>query len=325
MTRNKKTSVMKTVKKLSLSVSVCMLLLISFNGKAQYDAMFTQYMFNEMFINPAYAGSKEAMAVTALHRQQWVSFPGRPVTTTFSLHGPLQDNKMGLGLSVLNEQVGVLNRNLVYLSYAYRMKAGKEGKLSFGLNAGIHNQVNKFSQIKTTDEGDIQFTNNTPNVITPNFGFGTYYYTKRLYAGLSIPRLVDDHVLFTSTGDVLKTTKISPSKFHYYLAVGYLFDISESLKLKPQFMLKAVQNAPANFDINVNALIKDMVWVGVAYRSSSDIAGLVGIQLGPQFTFSYSYDFPLSKIQTYTQGSHEIALGYLFTYKGKKLVTPRYF
>lgn len=316
---------MNLMNKITRTLCLFIFLAAGIKGVAQYDAMFTQYMFNEMFINPAYTGSKEAMAVTALHRQQWVNFPGRPVTTTFSLHGPLQGNKMGLGLSVLNESIGVLNRNLVYLSYAYRMKAGKTGKLSFGLNAGIHSQVNKFSQVKTTDEGDIQFSNNTPNIITPNFGFGAYYYTKRFYAGLSIPRLIDDHVLFTSTGDVLKTTKISPQSFHYYLAVGYLFDVNDYLKLKPQAMIKAVQNAPVNFDVNVNALIKDMIWVGASYRSSSDISGLLGVQLGPQFIFSYSYDFPLTKIQTYTQGSHEIALGYLFTYKGKKLVTPRYF
>jgi type IX secretion system PorP/SprF family membrane protein len=325
MKSDKKIFAMKLISKLSKAACICILILGTTKVSAQYDAMFTQYMFNEMFINPGYAGSKEAMAATALHRQQWVNFPGRPVTTTFSLHGPLKGNKMGLGLSFLNESIGVMNRNLVYLSYAYRIKAGKEGKLSFGLNAGIHSQVNKFSQVKTTDEGDIQFSNNTPNVITPNFGFGTYYYTPRFYAGLSIPRLVDDHVLYTPTGDVLKTTKISPSKFHYYLAAGYLFDVGESLKLKPQVMIKAVQNAPVNFDVNVNALIKEMVWVGVGYRSSSDIAGLLGVQLGPQFVFSYTYDFPLSQIQTYTQGSHEIALGYLFTYKGKKLVTPRYF
>ena len=128
---------------------VAILITIATAGKAQYDALFTQYMFNEMFINPAYAGSKEAMSATLLHRQQWVNFPGRPITTSFSLHGPLMQNKMGLGLSVLNEKIGVLNRNLVYVSYAYRLKTGDNGTLAFGLMGGIHNQLNKFSTLKT--------------------------------------------------------------------------------------------------------------------------------------------------------------------------------
>jgi type IX secretion system PorP/SprF family membrane protein len=316
---------MRSVAKLIKTACISALLLTGLNSSAQYDAMFTQYMFNEMFVNPGYAGSKEAMSVTALHRQQWVSFPGRPITTTFSLHGPLQGNKMGLGLSFLNEKVGVLNRNLVYLSYAYRLKLGTTGNLAFGLQGGIHNQVNKFSTLKTTDEGDIQLSQNTPSIITPNFGFGIYFNTKKMYAGLSIPRMIDDHVSFTETGDVLKSTKLTPSKFHYYLTVGSVFTINESLKLKPQAMVKMVQNAPFTYELNVNALIKDLVWIGVSYRSSADVSGILGIQLGPQFIFSYSYDFPLGKIQTYTMGSHEIALGYLFAYKGKKIITPRYF
>ena len=178
--------------------------------KAQYDAMFTQYMFNEMFINPGYAGSRDALSVTALHRQQWVNFPGRPITTTFSMHGPVMGNKMGVGLSFLNEKIGVLNRNLVYVSYAYRIKAGKNGSLAFGLMGGIHNQVNKFAQLKTTDIGDMQLSQNSPSVIAPNFGFGVYYSDKKMYAGLSIPRMVDDRVLFDASGNATKITKMSP-------------------------------------------------------------------------------------------------------------------
>src|ERR1043165_4220007 len=127
--------------------------LASVSGKAQYDAMFTQYMFNETFINPAYAGSREAMSATLLHRQQWVNFPGRPVTTTFSLHGPLCQNKMGLGLSILNEKIGSLNRNLAYGSYAYRIKTGKSSTLALGLMAGLHNQAQRFSELKASRDG----------------------------------------------------------------------------------------------------------------------------------------------------------------------------
>lgn len=316
---------MKTINHMIKKGILATILLMAFNGKAQYDAMFTQYMFNEMFINPGYAGSKDAMAVNLLHRQQWVNFPGRPVTTTFSLHGPLMNNKMGLGLSVLSERIGKLSRNLVYGSYAYRVKTDKKGTLAFGLNAGIHQQVNKLSELRSIDAGDIQVSQNTPSLIAPNFGFGMYYSTKKFYAGLSIPRMIDDGYVFENGGGINQSIKVNFERFHYYLTVGRVFEISEDLRIKPQAMIKMVQNAPVQFEINSNFLIKNMIWAGVSYRSSSALAAIVGVQINPQFLVSYSFDYGLNEIQKYSQGSHEIALGYVFSYKQKKVITPRYF
>lgn len=311
------------MKKSILIIIVTLLSTICAN--AQYDAMFTQYMFNEMYINPAYTGSKEAMAVNLTHRQQWVNFPGRPITTSFTLHGPLANDKMGLGISFLNEQIGKLNRNLVYLNYSYRLKVSEKGKLCFGLMGGIHNQVNKLSELKATDVGDIQVSQNTPSILSPNFGAGIYYYTNKFYAGLSIPRMIDDSYMFDPAGSIIKSNKFSASKFHYYLTAGYLFDINEDLKVKPQAMIKMVQNAPLQYDVNVNFLIKNKIWAGVSYRSAADVSVLLGLQVTPQFLVNYSYDYALTKIQKYSQGSHEITLGYLFSYKQRKVVTPRYF
>jgi type IX secretion system PorP/SprF family membrane protein len=311
------------MKKSILIIIVTLLSTICAN--AQYDAMFTQYMFNEMYINPAYTGSKEAMAVNLTHRQQWVNFPGRPITTSFTLHGPLANDKMGLGISFLNEQIGKLNRNLVYLNYSYRLKVSEKGKLCFGLMGGIHNQVNKLSELKATDVGDIQVSQNTPSILSPNFGAGIYYYTNKFYAGLSIPRMIDDSYMFDPAGSIIKSNKFSASKFHYYLTAGYIFDINEDLKVKPQAMIKMVQNAPLQYDVNVNFLIKNKIWAGVSYRSAADVSVLLGLQVTPQFLVNYSYDYALTKIQKYSQGSHEITLGYLFSYKQRKVVTPRYF
>lgn len=308
--------------------SILLLIAVLFSSmyaKAQYDAMFTQYMFNEMYINPAYTGSKEAMAVNLTHRQQWVNFPGRPITTSFTLHGPLANNKMGLGLSVLNEQIGKLSRNLVYLNYAYRVKTGEKGHLAFGIMGGIHNQINKLSELKSTETGDIQISQNTPSLIAPNFGAGIYYYTNKFYAGISVPRMVDDSYLFNQTGDVIKSTSLNASKFHYYFTIGNVFEVNDDLKIKPQAMVKMVQNAPLQYDVNVNFLIKNKIWAGIGYRSGSDISALLGIQVNPQLLVNYSYDYSLTKIQKYSQGSHEITIGYLFLYKQSKVVTPRYF
>jgi len=265
------------------------------------------------------------MAINLTHRQQWVNFPGRPITTSFTVHGPLSNNKMGLGISVLNEQIGKLSRNLVYLNYAYRVKIGENGHLSFGIMGGIHNQVNKLSELKPTEIGDAQISQNTPNIISPNFGSGIYYYTKKFYVGISIPRMIDDSYLFNSTGGIIKSTKIDPNKFHYYFTIGNVFDVNENLKIKPQAMLKMVQNAPIQYDLNVNFLIKNKIWAGVSYRSGADVSALIGVQLNSQFLVNYSYDYALTKIQKYSQGSHEITLGYLFSYKQRKVVTPRYF
>ncbi len=315
--------------KIFRKIKTVLLLLLTWvfcdSAKAQYDAMFTQYMFNEMFINPAYAGSREAMSTTLLHRQQWLNFPGRPVTTTFSLHGPLMYNKMGLGLSVLNERIGKLQRNLAYLTYAYRLKTGDKGKLAFGLNAGIHNQVNKLSELKAVDEGDVQISQNTPSLIAPNFGFGVYYNTSRFYAGLSIPRMIDDGFMFEQNGTIKQTLNFNVAKFHYYITTGYVFDAGDDLKIKPQLMVKMVQNAPIQFEANTNVLIRELIWAGISYRSGSNIAAILGVQISPQFLASYSFDYGLNAMQRYSQGSHEIALSYLFAFKGKKVVTPRYF
>lgn len=293
--------------------------------RAQFDAMFTQYMNNEMFINPAYAGSKEALGMTLLHRQQWVGFEGRPITTTFTVNSPLYENKMGVGLSFLNEKISVMQRKLIYGSYAYRIRVGEKSHLAFGLMAGIHLQTNNLSEISTNVDGDPQFAANIKNAATPNFGFGLYYYSDKFYAGLSIPRMIDDNLTLGNNGDVLKHLTVEPKKFHYYLTAGGIVRINEDLLLKPQLMVKAVSDAPVAFDIDVSGLIQKRFWVGLAYRSNADISAMAGIYLTPQFLLSYSYDYPITKIRKYTGGSHEIALSYLFQFKGRKIVSPRYF
>jgi type IX secretion system PorP/SprF family membrane protein len=292
---------------------------------AQYDAMFTQYMFNEMFINPASAGSKEALAVSLHHRQQWVGFAGRPVTTTFTAHTPMFRNSMGIGLCFLSEKLGVLNRNLVYANYAYRVRLSGKSYLSFGVMGGAHLQSEKLAAINTVDPDDPNFSVNTPTVITPNFGFGMMYTTEKFYAGIAVPRLLDDNIRVSSDGKVLGNNRVVLNKFHYYAMLGKVFIIGPNLNIVPQAMLKAVRNAPLQFDININALIKERLWLGLSYRSKADASCLAGVYITPQLLFTYSYDYPLTKLHDYTSGSHEIGISYTFRFKGKKVVSPRYF
>jgi len=312
--------------KIVLSVILFALLLSTGVVKAQYDALFTNYMFNEMFINPAYAGSNGAMSATLLHRQQWVNFSGRPVTTSFSMHGPIINDKMGVGLSVLNERIGVLQRNLIYGDYAYRLKVQDKGTLALGLMAGIDSQINRFSELKVNDDGtvDPQLIQNSPNIVAPNLGAGAYYHTKSFYGGFSIPRLIDNQVNFSSGGSV-RTSKVEFRKFTYYITAGNMFTINEDLKIRANTMIKYVKAAPLQIDLGANCLIKDIFWAGLSYRSGSALAFLLGYQVNPQFLVNYSYDYGINQIQKYSQGSHEFVLSYLFAYKGKKVVTPRYF
>jgi type IX secretion system PorP/SprF family membrane protein len=287
--------------------------------------MFTQYTNNEMFINPACVGTKEAMSFTLLHRQQWVGFPGRPITTTFSAGIPLMHEKMGIGLSYLNEKIGVLDRNLIYASYAYRVRTNTKGILSFGIMGGVHMQLEKVTELPTVDKGDPDFSTDLPVVTTPNFGFGVYYYTDKYYAGFSIPRLLDDHLKFTSEGEYDKKLHFSFNILTYYLTGGYVFNFSPFFKLKPHMMVKLAANSPVEFDINVDALIREKLWAGLAYRSNADVSAMVGIQITPAFLIAYSYDYQVTGISKHSLGSHEICLSYLFDYKGKKILSPRYF
>ncbi len=312
-------------KKTKLVGLMAFLLCMNF-AKAQYDALFTNYMFNEMFINPAYAGSNGAMNATILHRQQWVNFSGRPVTTSFSLHGPIINDKMGVGISVLNERIGVLQRNLIYGDYAYRIKVQDKGTLALGLMAGVDMQINRFSELKVNDNGisDPQLSTNSPNIVAPNMGTGVYYHTKSFYGGFSIPRLIDNQVSFNSGGAV-KTSKVQFKKFTYYFTAGNMFTINDELKLRANAMVKYVAAAPLQLDLGANLLIKDIIWTGLSFRTGSAISLLLGYQVNSQFLVNYSYDYGVNQIQKYSQGSHEFVMSYLFAYKGKKVVTPRYF
>jgi type IX secretion system PorP/SprF family membrane protein len=305
-------------------VIVTVLLFCGFNSRAQYDAMFTQFMYNEMFINPGYAGSREAMSATLLHRQQWVNFPGRPVTTTFSLHGPLAQEKMGAGLSVLNEKLGVLNRSLVYGNYAYRIKTGA-GRLSLGLMAGVHNQAQKFSDLKTSRDGspDPQVAQNA-NLTAFNFGAGLYYSTRTFYTGLSIPRFLDDRTKFEN-GTKTAESSFNSTALHYYFMLGKVFELQKNVSIKTQGMLKAVSGAPVQADINANILLMTKLWIGAGYRSGSAVSALFGLQVSPQLFAGYSYDIDLTGMRAYNSGSHEIVLSYLFLFDLKKVLSPRYF
>ena len=274
-------------------------------------------MFNGLAINPAYAGSHESVSISALAREQWTGLEGAPSTQTFGIHTPFVTQRIGLGLLLVHDKIGVTEQTGTYLSYSYKIPFTDGSNLAFGIQAGITSFDAKFSQVSSSDP---TFANGDIKEIHPSFGFGMYYSNKKMYAGFSIPQLnetVFDKTLVDSDSRMVR---------HYFATFGYVFTLNQSLKLKPNFLLKMVKGAPVEMDINANLLINEVIWVGLSYRSFDSIDALFQIQLTNKLQLGYSYDLGTrSEIRRINSGSHEFMLHYLFSFKKDKIVSPRYF
>jgi type IX secretion system PorP/SprF family membrane protein len=292
---------------------------------AQQDAMFTQYMFNGLVLNPAYAGSRDALNATALYRNQWVGIEGAPKTITFSMHAPVRNEKIGLGLIFSNDRLGITNTNNVGLNYAYRIKFKNKGTLSLGLQASVLQYIADFSSIRHSFSNSVfdpAFTQNI-NRWLPNFGTGIYYYTNKFYAGVSMPNIISNKL--NGEGAVFQIGDRAQQYRHLFLTTGYVFELNKSLKLKPSILMKFVQGAPIEFDFNANLWLFDMFAVGLSYRTRDSIDALFEFQVTPQLGIGYAYDYTLTPLGKYTSGSHEIMVRYEFGFKKSRIITPRYF
>lgn len=308
-------------KTLKTALLTALLFLSTMITYAQYGPAFTQYIFNEAFINPAYTGSQDALAINASYRNQWVGIEGAPVTTTLVAHAPAFQKKLGIGITAFNESIGVLKTTAGFVNLSYRIIMPKS-TLSFGLLGGMQSVREDFTKVKTIQDMDAQFMYNTPRVMSPNFGFGIYYYTHKLYAGLSVPRLMQT-AYDTDSSKVLN--KIDQRAFTYYAALGYVFDANENIIWKPYVMTKIIQGAPLQADLALTVLFNKVLWLGASYRTDHTLSGIVGIQFTPQFKLTYSYDYSFSDLQKYNSGSHEIQLSYIFSFNKEKIITPRLF
>lgn len=305
------------------SVVILILSAITFRASAQHEPMFTQYMFQETFINPAYAGSHDGLAANALYRNQWTGLSGSPKTETFSIHGPVKSRKIGLGLAVLNESIGVSKQLVLNVDFAYRIVMPRS-VLAFGLQGGFVNDEENYTRVETNTPGDLQFSQDVRKYFLPNAGFGIYYNTKKFYAGLSIPRLLENKIDASRPEAVVRNIG-NPSIWHYYLSTGYVFKLNDYIKYKPSLMIKMVQNAPLEADANMNFLFNEVLWLGASYRTGDAVSGIIGVQISKQLCIRYSYDYTTSALQNYNNGSHEVSIAYEFGSKAHKIVSPRYF
>lgn len=291
-------------------------------AKAQYDFMFTQYMWNEIAINPAYTGTRDAISVVGMYRNQWVGMEGAPTTKNVSVSAPVYKQRIGLGINYIKDEVGVNSTDYFSFSYSYRIPF-QNSNLSFGLSTAFATLKEYYSRVKPTDSNDQQFQSDSPRANMPNFGFGVYYYTERYYVGLSIPRLVKNQI--ESKDGFRVSNRFDYNYFHYFLTAGAIFPISEGLKFQPSAMFKAVKAAPMELDLTAQLVIRDMFRFGVGWRSGDAISFLTTIHVTPQLRVGYSYDYTLSDLAKYSKGTHEICFGYDFSLKAKKIVSPRIF
>lgn len=297
-----------------------------FTVNAQQDPQYTQYMYNTQIVNPAYAGSKEALSFGLLLRSQWVGLEGAPQTGTFTVDSPIGSlDNMGLGLSVVHDQLGPATETNFTIDYSYTINTSDDNKLAFGLKAGAHILDVDFTKLNIFDQGDPRFQNNIDNKFQPQIGAGLFYYTDHFYAGLSVPNFLttkhfDEGSLINST---IETTP--EENLHYFLIAGYVFDVSESLKLKPATLVKAVGGAPLQADVSLNALINDKFTIGAAYRWSAAVSGMLGFQASDGLFIGLGYDYSTSELEDFSDGSYEIILRYDIFKRPERVLTPRFF
>lgn len=312
---------MKTIK-----IALAALCVVSgLTAQAQQNPMFTHYMYNTLSINPAYAGSREALSITAIHRSQWVGFKGAPMTQTLTLHTPIANKHIGIGLAATNDKIGPVNNTGISGSFAYIMQVSKRSKLALGLSGGVNILQADLTTLGLDNQNDPSFLNNTKNRVTPSFGVGAYYSRERFYAGVSVPDLVESK--YSSVSNVNGVALVGKSQRHYFFIAGAVFNLLDNLALKPTTLVKATMGAPLQVDVTASFIIHKRLMLGAMYRTGDSFGALVGFDLSEQFHVGYSYDWSYGlRTAKYNSGSHEIMLRYDFIYSGKKQIhSPRYF
>ncbi|WP_207429084.1 type IX secretion system membrane protein PorP/SprF [Pedobacter sp. SYSU D00535] len=291
-----------------------LLLLPVLLGQAQQQAMYTQYMFNTLAINPAYAAVDESMTMTVLSRHQWVGFKGAPQTQTMSFHTPIKESNSFIGALLINDQIGeVLQETGGYITFSQRVEMADGAYLSLGVNGGLSSFRADYSRnfdISPESMNDPQFYNSSS--LRGNFGVGVMYFTEKAYIGISSPHFLARD--FTSFSKDASSPKVKP---HYMFQAGSLFEFSYDYKFKPNVLVKYVNGSPMQVDLNANLLIKELFWIGASYRSFESFDALASVFITPDIQFGYSYDFSTTEMSKTQKGSHEIMLKFRMPVKGR--------
>ncbi|MFB6306384.1 MAG: type IX secretion system membrane protein PorP/SprF [Flavobacteriales bacterium] len=295
---------------------------IANTSEAQQEPLYNQYLFNHFAINPAYAGSREAISANVLYRDQWVGFNGAPTSQTFNIHGPFKQKNFALGLNAYREEVGPTENISVMGTYAYHLRLGK-GKLSLALRGGFFNSQFNSDKLNFRENGD-RFAGIVPSsAFAPTFDFGAYYYGKKTFIGFSATHLTEEEIGYEG----LPQDKVSGFnlKRHFMLSGGRVIKLNDTWLLKPSTLVKYVGGAPLNVDLNISALYNKLIWVGVSYRSSETVVGMLEFNITDYLRVGYSYGYGLSELQDFNQGTHELFVGADFSLFESESVSPRNF
>ena len=306
---------------------IILMFLGTFSSNAQQDPQYTQYMYNTQVVNPAYAGSRDVLSFGLLYRTQWVGFEGAPKTATFTANSPIGSlDNMGLGLSIVRDEIGPAVESNVIVDYSYSISTSDNAEVSFGLKAGIDILDIDFTKLNIFDGNDI-FEQNVDNKLQPQIGAGVYYNTDKFYAGLSVPNFLTTNHYDSSTLDDLNFNgDVAPAeRLHYFLIAGYVFDISDNLKFKPATLVKAVSGSPLQWDVSGNFLINEKFTVGAAYRWSAAMSAMLGFQASENIFLGFGYDYQTTDIESYSDGSYEVMLRFDIPSKPERVLTPRFF
>jgi type IX secretion system PorP/SprF family membrane protein len=300
-----------------------LILLVTSTLFAQQDALFSQYMFNKLAVNPGYAGSRELLSADLLYRYQWVNIEGAPKTVSASIHSPLNNPHLAMGFNLSNDKIGPLSNTTAMATFAYRLIFPKS-KLSFGLQAGVKSSNVIWNEFKAVDENEpfLMMQNDIMKKVVPDANFGVYYYSDKFYAGISSRQLLQNQSLLVK--DSIGNTQFTKLMTHFYGMTGAAFPLGENVVFRPSLLAKFVNNAPPQLDLNASFLFAQTLWLGVSYRTEKAISLITEVNIAQNLRIGYSYDIWLNELQAYNKGSHEIRMSFDFNV-GKRMLSPRYF
>jgi type IX secretion system PorP/SprF family membrane protein len=290
-------------------LNIC-LFLFSISVFGQLYPESDQYVDNALAINPAFSGSQDALSTTILYRNYLTGIDGSPKTMSLSVHAPLNNERIGLGFLVLNDEIGVTRETSIAGNYAYRMNLGY-GKLAFGLGIGLTISKIEWNKLAAQDAGDEELAENYTSGIIPNFSTGIYYSTKKYFIGLSMPKLLS--YKYDTKKDKYQIRN-NFSEYNYFCNAGIVLNINQNLKIFPSLLVKYHKANGTQIDINSQIIIKDKIWLGISYRTKNTLVGMIQCQVNNQLRIAYSYDINVGKYGKHINGAHEIMLNYIFNY-----------
>ena len=290
-------------------------------AEAQQDPMYTQYMFNQLVLNPAYAGSKDRLEAILLYRTQWVGFDGAPETFALSVHSPIFGQKSNVGLTVVQDKIGISENYYFTGYYAFRLDFEKF-RLSMGLNAEAKRQQMRWELSNPFDLSDPNIPRTADNITLPNFGMGLYIDSDKFYAGIATPRLLENDLDYTNGQATVNSS--ARQRRHFYLMGGFIMDISRQVKFKPATLIRYTDNAPVSVDVNGSFLFAEKLWLGATWRNGDSFDVLAQFVLG-NMRLGYAFDYTTTQLNNYNQGTHEIMFSILLDNNSKGIHHPRYF